>query len=100
LQKIGASSNPPPSSGDVEALMHAVLYVGDQLEGVVPAGGGRQAVRSFAAIAGLAVIALACALAFILAPVGSAAWPFAAVALVAVVAIFGVAEEREGEGSS
>jgi hypothetical protein len=44
-----------------------------------------------AGIVAAALVGVACAVAFVVAPVGAVSWPFAVVALVAVLAVFGLA---------
>jgi hypothetical protein len=72
----------------------AVLYVGDQVGELVTVCGARAHAVARPKVAGIvaaALVGVACAVAFVVAPVGAVSWPFAVVALVAVLAVFGLA---------
>jgi hypothetical protein len=40
LNLVGPAEYPPPAATDVEALVHAVVYVGDQLATIAQTPGG------------------------------------------------------------
>lgn len=93
----GASLNPGPSSGDVEAVTLATVYVGDEVHelGEVVAGAalhlddfGRMLVRAAAAL-GLSLIGVGLIVGII---VSDWAWPCFA-ALMVVVLVLGVLGE-------
>jgi hypothetical protein len=90
----GESYDEPLNGHDVASIARGVLYVGDQVGELVTVCGARAHAVARPKVAGIvaaALVGVACAVAFVVAPVGAVSWPFAVVALVAVLAVFGLA---------